>query len=208
MKKVDITGQRFGKLTAIRFSHKKGRHPYWVFRCDCGTEKTIKKDHVVRGAIKSCGCLSGGISYGHHGKYKTRIYLIWRGMKRRCFNPKSKMFSYYGGRGITVCGAWKGAFLPFYKWAMENGYKDNLTIDRIDINGNYCPENCRWVTKQEQQYNKRNNILITYNGNTMCLNQWAEILGMNKSVLYYRIRQGGWSIDEAFTKPIQKRNTT
>lgn len=208
MRNVDITGKKFNNLTAIRYDHKEGHHHYWLFKCDCGAEKIIKKDHVVCGRIKSCGCFSGGITYGHHGKHKTRLYHTWKGMKRRCFNTNTTHYADYGGRGIKMCNSWKEAFLPFYTWAIENGYKDDLTLDRIDVNGDYCPENCRWITLQEQQYNKRNNVLITYRGTTKCLNQWAEILGIKKDVLYYRIRQGGWSVEDAFNKPTQKRKNT
>lgn len=125
-----------------------------------------------------------------HGKYNTRLYRIWSRMKTRCYNKKYEHFKHYGGRGIKVCDEWLNDFMSFYDWSMSNGYKDNLTIDRIDVNGNYEPSNCRWLTNEEQQNNKRRNIRLTYNGKTQTITQWARELGIKRELIERRHRRG------------------
>lgn len=132
---------------------------------------------------------------------KERLYSIWKRMKDRCNNPNHKYFSYYGGRGITVCDEWQKNFPAFYEWAIQNGYDDSLTIDRIDSNGNYDPCNCRWVTRHEQMLNTRRNHYLTYNGETLTVNEWAEKFGIKQNTLLYRIRRG-WSVERALTKRV------
>lgn len=149
---IDLTGKRFGKLIVIKkvMSDKSG-HSKWLCLCDCGKIKEILGDNIRRGLCKSCGC-------GHikkHGKYKTRIYHIWTHMKQRCYNPKEKKYSNYGGRGIRVCEEWKKNFKSFYDWSINNGYSDKLTIDRIDSNGDYCPENCQWISLSDNSKKTR-----------------------------------------------------
>lgn len=134
-----------------------------------------------------------------HGMIGTRIYNIWHDMKRRCYCKSRKSYARYGGRGITVCPEWQ-EFMPFYDWAMANGYSDNLTIDRIDVNGNYEPSNCRWVTSKEQANNKRNNHMITHNGKTQTITQWADELEINESTLHSRISRG-FSCEKVLTMP-------
>lgn len=168
-KEKDITGQKFNSLTAIKFDHKskKGDY-YWLFRCDCGREKIIRKGDVTSGYVCSCGCVS------KIRTSKESLYTKWSTMKARCFRKNATNYNIYGGRGIKVCDTWKKDFMSFYNWAINNGYKEGLTLDRIDVNGNYCPENCRWVTMKEQSRNKRDNRLITYRGDTMCVSAMAE----------------------------------
>lgn len=133
---------------------------------------------------------------------RKRIYGIWRGMKARCYYPKHINYHRYGGRGITVCEEWRTNFQAFYNWAISHGYADDLTIDRIDNDGNYEPGNCRWATQQEQQHNKSTCIYITYNGKTMDIKQWSECLGIDYNTLHMRI-SNGWPVEKAFFHPVK-----
>jgi hypothetical protein len=140
-----------------------------------------------------------------HGKANTRLFGLWRGILTRCNNPNRSDYKYYGGRGITVCDEWLHDFQAFYDWAMANGYEEHLTIDRIDVNGNYCPENCRWVTMQKQSENKSNRRIILAFGETLSLTQWANRTGISKSTIKSRIEKLGWSNEKALThKPNYK----
>lgn len=139
-----------------------------------------------------------------HGKRHTRIYDIWRSMRQRCYNPNTNRYKNYGGKGIKVCDEWRESFEAFYEWAMANGYADNLTIDRKDTNGNYEPNNCRWVTMKEQQNNRLNNHLETYNGETHTIAEWSEITGIKMCTLWARLKKYGWSIEKALTTATRK----
>jgi len=125
-----------------------------------------------------------------HGGTGTRLYKVWCAMKERCANPHNKSYRRYGGRGITVCEEWERSFSAFREWAMENGYKDKLTIDRIDTDVGYSPNNCRFVTTAQQNRNYSRNHLITYNGQTKCLSDWADELGINRATVLFRIKSG------------------
>lgn len=191
-KYVDITGKKFGHLTAIRYDHSLKQkcgssNPYWLFKCDCGKEKVIQKKNVVRGKIVSCGCQQHKIK---HGMCYTRIHKIWHGIKQRCLNKNNSRYYRYGALGIKVCDEWKNDFCCFYEWAIKNGYKDNLSIDRIDNKGNYCPENCRWTTQKEQLRNYSKNRMITYKGETMCLTDMAKKYGIPFFTAHSRLKRG------------------
>lgn len=163
MTALDLTGQRFGKLTALRrVGTSERREAIWLCRCDCGTLKTVTTTKLRTSHVKSCGCMRFKDRQTIGGK-RTRLYRIWRNMKKRCYNANTIDFLYYGARGITVCEAWH-EFAPFQKWAMANGYRDDLTLDRIDNDGNYEPTNCRWATWKEQAKHRRPNGSVVRNG--------------------------------------------
>ncbi len=189
-KKLNLAGKRFGKLIVLEFAFVKNKRRYWLCKCDCGKEKVIQLPHLTSKHTISCGCYQkqkAKQSLTKHGKYYTKLYSIWINIKDRCCNPKNKSYNNYGGRGINICSEWidkEKGFINFYDWAMKNGYKKDLTIDRIDVNGNYTPFNCKWSTKTEQQQNKRTNIFITFNNKTLNISQWAKEL----NVPYYRIQ--------------------
>ena len=156
-----LPGQKFNKLKIISLHHKrlyinpktnkKKYKEFYLCKCDCGNEIVVYKDNLKRNHTTSCGCYKNEMrikSHTKHGMEGSRIYKIWQGIKKRCYRKSFSKYNCYGGRGITVCNEWKNDFMSFYNWAMANGYKDNLSIDRIDVNGNYEPSNCRWATQK------------------------------------------------------------
>lgn len=193
----DISGQKFGRLTALHRLHNTKGKTKWLCVCDCGNLKEIYLEYLTRGDTRSCGCLHDEGNHKTHGKRHTRIYKIWADMKKRCYNVNSKSYPNYGGRDIVVCSEWLNDFMAFYNWSVLHGYADNLTIDRINVNGNYEPNNCRWVTVKQQCRNKRNNRRYTINGVIHCLSEWCEILGLNFTTVYSRLYLQGKNIKEA-----------
>lgn len=181
----------------------------WKMQCSCGN-LFIAQPSCSSGMCPSCGQEAGRIKRIKHGeapmkgKKATRLYMIWDCMKSRCNNSRDTGYKNYGGRGIRVCREW-GDYLIFKKWALENGYDEKLTLDRIDVNGDYTPANCRWVNEKVQGRNRRNNHLVTYKGETKTLVEWAEILGMNYHTLKHRINSYGYTVEEAFKVPIGSR---
>lgn len=206
---IDLTGKKFNRLTAVRLSHRdnSGR-AWWIFRCECGKEKAILGANASGGYIKSCGCLRHEVCksrVGVHRMSRSKIYAVWHSMKNRCLNSKDRYFQIYGGRGIKVCEEWL-LFETFAEWASTHGYKDGLTLDRVDNNGEYKPDNCRWATWVEQANNKSNNVILTYEGETMTLKRWAERYDVNYYNLKYRLR-AGWSARDALFGKIKKGAT-
>lgn len=202
----DLTGKIFDRLTVIkRVENDKSNRTMWLCKCSCGKEIIVRGSSLTSGNSKSCGCYRDELlktSYITHNQSKTRLYKIWAGIKSRCTNPKSTRFENYGGRGITFYKEWEN-FESFYEWAVNNDYEDNLTIERIDNNGNYEPSNCRWVDYYEQSHNKRNNVYFTYKNETHCLREWANILNIKPMTLYNRYRKG-WSVERMLSTPVLK----
>lgn len=209
MKKVknDLTGQRFGRLTVIGVDDRGTQKTYFYCQCDCGNVKSIRSDSLLNGAIRSCGCLKKeqdrvNLEANHsHKMSKTRLYEIWQGMKGRCYNIHNARYASYGGKGITVCDEWKDDFSIFYKWAIDNGYSEELTIDRIDNCGGYSPANCRWATQKEQALNRDTNIKITIGNATKTLAEWCEIFGVEYKTVSARLKRGNEiGIDDLFNR--------
>lgn len=179
--------------------HDKQGNTLYKCQCDCGNISIIRYTHLVNNKIKSCGCLRHKAYHITHGQKGTKLYNTWKNMKGRCYNKNRKEYKDYGRRGIKVCDEWLNDFVVFYDWAIDNGYQDDLTIDRIDVNGNYEPSNCRWVTVEQQNINKRNSIYICYKGHNNNLAEWAKILDIGYDKLFYRYTNG-WDITKLLTK--------
>lgn len=203
-KKVDLTGKRFGRLVVVGIVKRDSNgRAYWNCKCDCGNEVVVRHDSLQCGHAKSCGCFKIGETSAcyKHGKRNTRLFRIWSLMRTRCYNSHNKLYKDYGGRGISICDEWQD-FQTFYDWAMTNSYAVDLTIDRINVNGNYEPSNCRWVTMAEQCNNKRNNVCYFVNGETLNTSQIAKKYGITYGALKARLARG-WSIDKAITAPLR-----
>lgn len=195
----DIIGKRFGFLTVIKLSEKSVS--LCICKCDCGTVKELKKSNLKFNGTKSCGCYAKSI-YGKfattHGLSKTRIYKTWASMRQRGTGSDTNK-KYYSNRGIGICEEWKTSFIEFYNWAIINGYKENLQIDRIDNNKGYCPENCRFVTAKENSRNRRSNILIEIDGVSKTLKEWAEFYNLNPKTVYTRYNRK-YDLNKLFEK--------
>lgn len=197
-----MIGNKFGRLMVIEELPER-KHGGRVYRCkcDCGNIIDVRKDMLKSGNTKSCGCLQRetasiiGKNKVKHGKCGTRLYKIYRHIINRCYNKNDISYSNWGERGVIMCDEWKNDFMTFYEWAINNGYQDNLTIDRINVNGNYEPCNCRWTTPKTQANNRRSNVHLTYNGKTQTIKQWAEELNCNYTTILARYH-AGWSVKE------------
>lgn len=195
----NIIGQKFGRLLVVK-NLGVNSHGSTLHRCicDCGNIKDTPISYLKQGHTTSCGCLVKQMRTVHTLS-QSRLYNIHQGMLKRCYNENSAAYQCYGGRGIIVCNEWKNDFVEFYKWAMENGYEDNLTIERIDNDGNYEPNNCRWATKAEQTRNTRKNVYFTFNGVTKTMSEWAKTFDIPLTTFRRRMLQNR-PFDEIISK--------
>lgn len=211
-------GKKYGRLTVIGFSkkQKKGGGWNWIVKCDCGNEKTVNPSDVKSGEIKSCGCFRNERSSERakkfeHNVYKyRRLYGIYNGVKRRCFNKKESRFKDYGGRGITMCEEWlnsENGFDKFVDWALSHGYTDGLTLERKNVDGDYCPENCEWITIVDQAKNKRDTLWVDYKGEHIRLLELCEREGVKYDTVHNRIYKQGWTVERAIHQQSQQENS-
>src|SRR5262245_4381847 len=202
---IDLTGKPFGRWIVLRRAPNRGRHPYWVCQCICGTVREVCGSHLSRGKSLSCRCLQkeeGNNPNSTHGLSKSPEYAIWNAMKNRCLNPNDTGYPNYGGRGITVCEAWQTSFEAFFT-AMGPRPSYKHSIERRNNDGPYSPENCYWATKNVQARNTRGNHRVTIDGHTACLAEWLEINNISSKTYEQRIKHG-WSIEQALTTPVKR----
>lgn len=207
MNMMDYSGYRFGRLTVLCYSHSKRGQSFWVCKCDCGNITTVVQGNLKSGKTKSCGCIRREnpirIKIGNlHG---TRIHKIYHNMKNRCLNQQNPRYKDYGGRGIMICNEWLGKYIGFnnfYEWAKNNGYRDDLTLDRIDNDGNYCPENCRWVDEKAQRRNTRKNNNVEIDGKIMCVKDWCELYGIKEAGVYNYSKRKNISLRDSLLRRI------
>jgi hypothetical protein len=216
-KKLEVhPGDKYNRLTIIKEVEKRKGKRYVLCQCDCGKMDIVRFVALRAGEVKSCGCWKREKSasrmhematcrpnYSEHHSYYKEMYSIWHGMKQRCENPNRPHYEDYGGRGIKVCKEWQ-KFAPFQKWAHKSGWAPGLSIDRINSDGNYEPSNCRWITMEQQQLNRRNTVLLTLNGITSPLVEWAKIYHLPQHIIRNRLKNG-WTVKEAITIPKQEK---
>lgn len=213
MGKLDLTNQWFGRLRVIeraesRVSESGKIRGRWLCECKCGNRVIVLTDDLRNGSTNSCGCYNLECIKSRatkHGMTGSRIYTEWASMKARCYYKGSKCYDRYGARGITVCDEWKYDFQAFYDWAIANGYADNLTIERKDVNGNYCPENCCWIPSKEQAKNRRSTLRVAdADGNERYAMDIAKENGISMKNVIAR-KSKGWTLEDALNTPIIKK---
>ena len=197
---IDLTGKTIENWNVLSYLGNRR----WLCRCSCGKEKSVHSDNLLQGKSKSCGCLKNKDKITHH-QSNSKLYNVWRGIKTRCYNTNSEKYFMYGGRGISMCDEWKDDFDSFFQWAKSAGYDEQAsygvcTIDRINTNGNYEPNNCRWVDSKIQANNTRKNRIITYQNQTHTLSEWVRIFNLPYSTVSCRLHRG-WNIIDALTIP-------
>lgn len=204
-----LIGQQFGMLTVVgKAEPSPDGQVIWRCRCECGRETLVRGGNLRNGHTKSCGCYRERLRPGlhkTHGESKTRLYKIYHGMKKRCYNPNAQFYERYGGRGITICDEWLNSFEVFREWALANGYRDDLSIDRIDNDGNYEPRNCRWEASKRQRRNRRDVIEVEYRGQKMCLADAAKMAGIPYNTVRKRIKSSGWDVNRALSEPLRRK---
>lgn len=201
-----MVGQRYTRLTVIR---ENGRNKHggvlWLCECDCGNQIEVSTNSLNKGNTKSCGCLyrdylnNSRPNSIKHGASKSRLYTIWRDMKLRCYNKKQIGYKNYGARGIKVCNEWLYDFISFKNWAMDSGYQNGLTLDRLDNDGNYEPSNCKWSTPKEQSNHKRNNRCVVYRGEKHTIAEWSNLTGIKYHLIWTKLKNG-YSMDDIFER--------
>ncbi len=219
MTKENLTGRTFGRLTVLKEADERSKNGYvqWVCQCSC-RDKTvviIPSYRLRSGHTRSCGCLQRDtVANGNICREKypvtersTRLYRIWRGILARTSYDSQTCYKNYGGRGITMCDEWRDNFISFRNWALSNGYADDLSIDRLDNDGDYTPSNCKWSTRKEQNNNQRSNLVLSFDGKTHTASQWAELMGITKSCIYKRIRRG-YSVEAILKEFIERTKVT
>ncbi len=198
-KRKDITGNRYGKLTALHPTEPNHRGLWqWLFQCDCGNtiERSITFVSKFKGNVNSsCGCSHHLKTHGL-SKCDKKLRWVWLAMRQRCINPENKDYINYGGRGISICDEWSD-YANFHAWAMSSGYKDKVTIERVNVNGNYCPSNCTWMVNEKQALNRRNNVKLEYNGEMYSMRELSELSGVNYNTLRNRLNNCKWSVERA-----------
>lgn len=202
MKLQDLTGQKFNRLTVVKYLSKSK----WLCKCDCGNETIVLTGHLKSGHTKSCGCYNSELTTKRntkHGLSHTRLFKIWSHIKARCYNSKCERYINYGGRGIIICEEWRNSFKSFYDWAMANGYQEDLSIERINNNGNYEPNNCKWIPMEQQAKNKQNSVFYSFNGRNYSLKELSELFNINKGTLQSRL-QRKWSIEKALSTKVRE----
>lgn len=210
----DFIGKKFNRLTVLDEEVRRiGKYNkcvhFFKCQCDCGKITHTRKFYVIHGRVKSCGCYSRekvaerNLKHGQakHGK-NTNLYRRWVSMRSRCKCEFPSIYKNYGSRGISVCKEWDKSFEAFAEWAINNGYREDLTLDRIDVNGNYEPDNCRWITNAEQQNNRRDNVIIEIDGEEHNITEWIRLKGLNEGTIKCRIYGYGWDPKEAITTPV------
>jgi hypothetical protein len=201
MRKTNIAiGQRYASLTVVGEAGRTAASKVlWRCKCDCGEERLVVGSSLLDGRSKTCGC-----SRSSHGMRSTSIYAVFRAMQQRCYSKKAVGYPHYGGRGITICAEWLADRRTFFAWAKRSGYQEGLTIDRIDNDGNYEPDNCRWTDVLTQANNKRSNRFVEFCGERKTIAQWARSRGLSTNCLWGRI-QNGWPIERALNMPSGSR---
>ena len=205
---MDLTGERYGKLTAVKVvGSAADGHRKWLCVCECGNERVVAQNHLKReGGARACKECARRISAEKrktHGDFGTRLYSIYYGMITRVYNKNDPNYKRYGARGVKICDEWAKSYVAFKDWAINNGYSDDLSIDRVDVNGNYCPENCRWATAKMQGNNRRNNRRLTINGQDKTITEWADEVGLSATAIRNRLCKG-YGLEESVFTPYRK----